>query len=67
MAKKKQRGGKRKGAGRKVENPEGHVFTIAVSVPSGLMERLDALAKRRSWGRSAAVTQAIRDLLTKHG
>jgi hypothetical protein len=59
-----QHGGKREGSGRKVANPdEGRTVTIAASVPSGLVERLDALADKRGWNRSAAVTEAIRGLL----
>ena len=60
MAKKKQHGGKRKGAGRKVENPEGAVITIAASVPSGLMDQLDSVATRSGLSRSKAITEAIR-------
>jgi hypothetical protein len=64
MAKKKaQHGGKRKGAGRKVANPEGPTMMVAVSVPETLVERLDALAAERQWNRSRAVTEAIRGLL----
>lgn len=64
MAKKKgTRGGKRKGAGRKVANPEGRTMMVAVSVPEALVERLDGLAEERQWTRSKAVTEAIRGLL----
>jgi len=63
MAKKKQHGGKRKGAGRKVANPEGKVVVLAASVPGELVERLDGLATERGWNRSQAVTEAIRGLL----
>jgi hypothetical protein len=64
MAKKKaQRGGKRKGAGRKIENPEGRTILVAVTVPGELVERLDELAGKRGWKRSKAVTEAIRGLL----
>ena len=64
MAKKKQHGGKRLGAGRPPATPgEGLAVTIAASVPSGLVEQLDAYAKQQEWSRSEAVTRAIRDLL----
>jgi len=63
MAKKQQHGGKREGAGRKPVNPEGRTKTIAASVPEGLVERLDALADKRGWNRSEAITAAIRGLL----
>jgi hypothetical protein len=63
MAKKKQRGGKREGAGRPPSSPEGPTTVIAASVPSVLVERLDALAEREGWNRSQAVTNAIRGLV----
>jgi len=63
MAKKKQRGGARPGAGRKPSNPEGTTITVAVSVPEALVEQLDDLSRRSGWNRSEAVTQAIRGLL----
>mgnify|MGYP001559600408 CR=1 FL=1 len=62
-AAKSRHGGKRKGAGRKIENPEGRTTLIAVTVPGELVERLDALAAEREWTRSKAVTEAIRGLL----
>lgn len=66
MAKKKQHGGARPGAGRKPATPdEGLAVTVAVSVPSGLMDRLDAKAEQEGWSRSEAVTRAIRGLLGK--
>jgi hypothetical protein len=66
MAKKKQHGGKRKGAGRKVANPEeGKATVVAASVPSGLVEDLDALAAERGWNRSQAITEAVRRLIGK--
>ena len=68
MSKKKQRGGTRPGAGRKVANPEeGRTVTVAASVPGSLVERLDSLAIQNGWNRSEAVTQAIRGLLAKRG
>jgi hypothetical protein len=64
MGKKKQHGGERAGAGRPAATPdEGLAITIAVSVPSGLVDRLDAHAKRNSLSRSMAVTRAIRGFL----
>ena len=67
MAKKKQHGGKRPGAGRKPANPEGATVTLAVSVPGSLVEGLDALVQERGWNRSQAVTEAIRGLLKRKG
>jgi hypothetical protein len=64
MAKKKSHGGKRAGAGRDI-GPEGKAIVVAASVPSSLVERMDALAKKRGWGRSEAVTEAIRGLVAK--
>ena len=63
MAKQSQHGGKRKGAGRKPVNPEGHTVTIAASVPEKLAERLDNFAAAHGWNRSKAITEAIRKLL----
>jgi hypothetical protein len=60
-------GGKREGAGRKPINPEGPTINIGATVPESLMERLDALAERRGWNRSEAVTEAIRGLLASAG
>jgi hypothetical protein len=65
MAKKKAHGGKRAGAGRKVESPEGPAVIVAASVPSGLAEALDAYAAKHGCNRSQAVTEAIRGLLGK--
>jgi hypothetical protein len=65
MAKKSNRGGKREGAGRKVSSPDGPTVTMAVTVPGGLLEQLDAYAAEQSWNRSEAVTRAIRGLLDK--
>ena len=62
MAKTKQHGGKRKGAGRPV-SPEGRTMMVAVSIPEGLVADLDALAASKSWGRSKAVTEAVRSFL----
>jgi hypothetical protein len=63
MAKKKGRGGRRKGAGRKPVNPEGKTVVLAASVPGELADQLDGLAKERGWNRSQAVTEAIRGLI----
>ena len=66
MAKKSTRGGKREGSGRKVASPDGPAVTMAVSVPSGLLEQLDSYAAGRNHrNRSEAVTRAIRGLLGK--
>jgi hypothetical protein len=67
MAKKKAaHGGARPGSGRPVANPdEGKAVLVTASVPSGLVERLDALAEAEGWNRSRAVTEAIRGLLQR--
>ena len=65
MAKKKQRGGKREGAGRPVSNPEGPTITIAATVPRMLVEQLDAYAELTGWNRSRAVTEAIRGFVAR--
>jgi|EndMetStandDraft_5_1072996.scaffolds.fasta_scaffold2440999_1 hypothetical protein len=65
MAKKKAaHGGARPGAGRK-PSPDGKAVTVAVTVPEGLVERLDGLAEAEGWNRSKAVTEAIRGLLAR--
>lgn len=58
----KQHGGARPGAGRK-PGPEGPVSSLTVSVPDALIAQLDELATARGWGRSKAVTEAIRRLV----
>ena len=63
MAKKKAHGGKRKGAGRRVVNPEGRTAAVVATVPGELIARLDSFAKERDWSRSQAITEAIRGLL----
>jgi Ribbon-helix-helix protein, copG family len=60
---KSQHGGKREGSGRKPVNPEGKTVVVAASVPETLVERLNALAEKKGWNRSEAVTEAIRGLL----
>jgi hypothetical protein len=62
MAKKKKHGGKREGAGRKVSD-EGKSVTVVASVPGMLVDRMNALAEKEGWGRSEAVTNAIRGLV----
>ena len=64
MAKKKQHGGKRPGAGRPV-SPEGRTVTLAVSVPEALVEGVDRVAKSEGWSRSKTVAEAIRGLLAR--
>jgi hypothetical protein len=66
MAKKKQAGGKRKGAGRPV-GPDGPTELVAVTVPSSLVGELDQLCEAKEWKRSKAVTEAIRGLLKRKG
>jgi hypothetical protein len=67
MVKKKQHGGKRPNAGRKQISPDGPAVVVTASVPSGLVDRMDEMAKRNEWSRSEAVTQAIRGLVGKTG
>lgn len=62
---KTQRGGRRVGAGRKVAHPEGPTVPLVASVPATLVERLNAVAEKRGWNRSEAVTEAIRGLLKR--
>jgi Ribbon-helix-helix protein, copG family len=64
MAKKKQRGGKREGAGRPI-GPDGPTELVGVTVPKSLMKDLDRLCKAEGWKRSQAVTEAIRGLLKR--
>jgi len=64
MVKKKQHGGKRKGAGRK-PSPEGKAVLVTASVPESLVEGLDSVAESEGWNRSQAVTEAIRGLLAR--
>jgi hypothetical protein len=66
MAKKKQVGGKREGAGRPV-SPDGPSVVVAVSVPQTLVDGLDKLCESKNWKRSKAVTEAIRGLLKRKG
>lgn len=65
MAKKNQHGGAREGSGRKVANPEGPTVLVAATVPSGLVEALDAYTAKEQCSRSEAVTRAIRGLVGK--
>jgi hypothetical protein len=65
VAKKKSgRGGAREGAGRPV-GEEGPAVTVVASVPKSLVDGLDERAKAEGWGRSKAVTEAIRALLKR--
>jgi hypothetical protein len=64
MAKKKQHGGRRKGAGRK-PGKDGPVVVMAVSVPESLATGLKALAEKEGWSKSKAVSEAIRGLLKR--
>jgi hypothetical protein len=66
MAKKKQVGGARKGAGRPI-GPDGPTSVLAVSVPDKLIAELDKLCEAKEWKRSKAVTEAIRGLLKRKG
>ena len=61
--KKTPHGGKRKGAGRPADNPEGKTKVIAATVPEKLVKELDRYAKSKEWNRSRAITQGIRLLL----
>jgi len=63
MAKKTAHGGKRKGAGRKADNPEGKTKVVAATVPEKLVKELDRYAKSKKWNRSRAITEGIRLLL----
>jgi hypothetical protein len=66
MAKKKAvHGGARRGSGRPIANPEGKAVPVTASVPKVLMERLNAIAKAEGWGRSRAVTEAIRAFVAR--
>ena len=66
MVKKKQHGGKRKGAGRK-PSPEGKAVLVTASVPESLVNGLDRLADSKGWNRSQAITEAIRGLVKRRG
>lgn len=64
MAKKKQHGGAREGAGRKLKSPgEGRSVVFTVSVPEGLVAQLMALAEAKGMSRSEAATQALREFV----
>lgn len=62
---KKQHGGSRPGAGRRPAYSEGKTVTVAASVPESLVERLDALAAKRGWNRSQAITEAVRRIVRR--
>ena len=63
MAKKKQHGGKRPGAGRKPIAPEEDTVMVAVAMPASLVDRLDSVAEKRGWNRSQAVREAVQALV----
>jgi hypothetical protein len=62
---KKQHGGKRPGAGRKPISTTEDTVLIAVAMPTGLVERLDAVAEQRGWNRSEAVREAVQALVKR--
>lgn len=62
--KKPQRGGAREGSGRPV-GPDGQAQIVAVSIPSSIVAQLDALCAAQGWGRSEAVTRAVRMLIAR--
>ena len=63
MAKKKQHGGKREGAGRKPANQEGRGETLGGTVPGRHVAKRMADAGGTGWNKSKAVTEAIRSFL----
>jgi hypothetical protein len=65
MAKKKQHGGKRKGAGRKATDDPAVV--VAVSVPESLAKRLKAHAAKEGRGVSAIAVDALGAYLKRKG
>jgi len=62
---KKQHGGKRAGSGRKPIDPAHDTVLIAVAMPTGLVERLDAVAEQQGWNRSEAVREAVQALVKR--
>lgn len=62
---KTQHGGKRAGAGRKLMDPDERTTTVAVTLPMGLLEHLDAVAERKGWNRSQAVREAVQALVKR--
>jgi metal-responsive CopG/Arc/MetJ family transcriptional regulator len=46
-------------------DPEERTTTIAVTMPAGLVERLDAVAEQRGWNRSEAVREAVQALVKR--
>lgn len=60
---KKQHGGKRPGAGRKVTDPDGPAQKVSLSLPAGLLEKLDERAAASGLTRSQAVAEAVRGFL----
>jgi hypothetical protein len=66
MAKKKAaHGGARPGAGRKPSGPEGKAVVVAVSLPQGLVDGLDAYVEAHGGTKSAAVAAALRAWLKR--
>ena len=62
---KKQHGGKRTGSGRKRLESADDTVLIAVAMPTGLVERLDAVAEQEGWNRSEAVREAVQALVKR--
>lgn len=62
---KKQHGGKRAGSGRKPIDPDQDTVLIAVAMPTGLLESLDAVAEQKGWNRSQAVREAVQALVKR--
>jgi Ribbon-helix-helix protein, copG family len=60
MAKKRQHGGSREGAGRKPKYEAGATEPLTARVPPDLLEALGQIAQEEGWSRSQAVTEAIR-------
>ena len=58
MAKKQQHGGKRPGSGRPPLDPDGSTL-VGASLPSDLVERLDAYAAKHQVTRAQAIREAV--------
>ena len=56
---KAKHGGKREGAGRKPISERESTILIAVAMPTGLVEKLDAVAEEEGLNRSQAVREAV--------
>jgi hypothetical protein len=59
---KKQHGGKRPGAGRKPLDPDGSTL-IGASLPTDLVEKLDAYAAKHESTRAQVIREAVRRFL----